>query len=131
MIFVLFALLVLVALVVAAVNAQKNWNSQIGAERERIQRTEPDSPLAQLGENEFRLAYQKASKQRQNRAALYLLAAAPFLIGGVFWMLPRIESTTVVIGLMVVAIGAVFFILRWALKSGPTITEVMLASHKG
>ena len=125
LIWLLFFILVLVAFVLWVVSQRRKFARQVGADYERIKRTEGDSAIGQMGENEFRLAYEKALKRRSNKAALWVLLSIPVTIGIPYLLVVNSDGGIVLLLAMVVCIGGVVAAVYWGLKSQPSVLDIM------
>ena len=78
-----------------------------------------------MGENEFRLAYEKALKRRSNKAALWVLLSIPVTIGIPYLLVVNSDGGIVLLLAMVVCIGGVVAAVYWGLKSQPSVLDIM------
>ena len=126
MVWLFFIILFFVALVMWAVSQRRKFARQVGADYERIRRTEPDTALGQMGENEFRLAYEQALKKRSNSVVVPMLLSLPVTLLLPMWMITTSDgSGAQLMFALALCIGGLGLVVRYALSKSPPVVEIM------
>lgn len=129
-IFLFLFLLSLVAFVFWAVSHRRKIERQISADHERLKRTDPLSPLARLGENEFHLAYGKALNKRLYSVLFWVMCSVPVTLFLPAWLIVTSDGVVQPLIGMAICIGGLAAVIGYSLAKSPPALEVMLNDMK-
>lgn len=116
---------ILVALVLWLVGQRRKFARQVSAEYERICREEPESEIGRLGENEFRLRYERALQMRSNKLALLVLLSTPITVLVPAYLIINGESGMMYALALATCIGGLVAVIRYGLTRSPSVIDLM------
>ncbi len=123
--------IVVAAAVAYAVAKSRGAGVAVQAEYERIKRTEPDSPLAQYGPNEFEMAWNRAVTARNKKNKLDTMKGLPIFLacvaGGLFlasFLMPDDEMGPILGLLLGAGIGG-WYLKKTVTDRLPTVREYL------